>query len=71
MCGMEEEWVVCTHKRRGRARGAAGRWWPPMWRATIASVPAAVPQEQSQVLLHHVLPPPHHPRQLSTKDSCL
>jgi hypothetical protein len=34
-------------------------------------VPAAVPQEQSQVLLHHVLPPPRHPRQLSTKDSCL
>jgi hypothetical protein len=30
-------------------------------------VPAAVPQEQAQVLLHQVLPPPRHPRQLISK----
>jgi hypothetical protein len=32
-------------------------------------VPAAVPQEQAQVLLHQVLPPPRHPRQLISKYS--
>jgi hypothetical protein len=35
----------------------------------VHPVPAAVPQEQSHVLLHHVFLPPRHPRQLSTKDS--
>jgi hypothetical protein len=69
LCGAEKERVVATHKAPGacpRCGGAVIAIDVESERRILGR-PTAVPQEQAQVLLHQVPPPPRHPLRLRNK----